>query len=452
MVESISLGTGIDPLVVPLSFSGPYPSRALPREGPTGKMPLSALYTRSRRGASPEAEDAIGMRAIVVGGAGAMGRVAVADLAASEGVELVTVADLDADRAGEVAAWASGRSDPDGPAAEVRSVAADIASPSFASVLRGHDVCIASVAYRFNPAVASACLEAGCHYVDLGGLFHVARETLGLDDRFHDAGLTGVTCVGGSPGITNLLAVVGARELDPGSISAIHVRLGAVDPSSAALPLPIPYSLDTILDEFTTPAMAYRDGQFVEVPPLGEPEGLHFPPPIGRQTAVTTLHSEVATLPLAFPGVREVTFKITFDRNFIERFRLLADIGLASIEPLDVGGAQVRPRDVLAALGRRLPQAEGVEDTECLRVTLTGSRKGVEAIVVAESLVESQPERGLGAGARDTGVPPSVVAQMIVAGEVRGPGMFSPETAVDPDRFFARLAERGIGNRVEVQT
>lgn len=391
------------------------------------------------------------MRAIVVGGAGAMGRVAVADLAASKGVELVTVADLDADRAQEVAAWASGRHGADGSGAAVRGVAADIASPSFASVLRGHDVCIASVAYRFNPAVASACLEASCHYVDLGGLFHVARETLGLHDRFHDAGLTGVTCVGGSPGITNLLAVLGAREVDPGSVSAIHVRLGAVDPSSAGLPLPIPYSLDTILDEFTTPAMAYRDGRFVEVPPLGEPEELDFPTPIGHQTAVTTLHSEVATLPLAFPSAREVTFKITFDRDFIDRFRLLADIGLASTEPLDVGDVQVRPRDVLATLGRRLPQAAGVEDTECLRVTLIGSRDAAAATVVAESLVFPDVARGLGAGALDTGVPPSVVAQMIVAGEVRGPGMFAPETAVDPDRFFARLAERGIGHRIEVE-
>ena len=127
------------------------------------------------------------MRVVVVGGAGAMGRIAVLDLARSAGVERVTVADLDGDRAASVAQEA----DRAGPSsAEVRSVAANITDPSFADVLRGHDVCIASTAYRLNPVIAEACLAAGCGYVDLGGLFHVARQTLQYHKRFAEAGLT----------------------------------------------------------------------------------------------------------------------------------------------------------------------------------------------------------------------------------------------------------------------
>lgn len=381
------------------------------------------------------------MRAIVVGGAGAMGRVTVRDLARSRGVEGVTVADLDGERAERVASEAGG-------GAEVRGAGVDVSAAGFPEIVRAHDVCIASVAYRFNPTIAEACLEAGCNYVDLGGLFHVARRVLEYDRRFRDAGLTGVTCVGGSPGITNLLAVIGAREL--GAVHAIHVRLGSMDPSANALPLPIPYSLDTILDEFTLPAMAFRNGEFAEVPPLGEPEEVDFPLPIGRQRAYTTLHSEIATLPLAFPGVREVTFKIAFDEGFLERFELIAAMGLASTEPVQVGDQRVRPRDVLAALALSLPQAAGTEDTECLRVVLEGEREGTPATVVAESVIEPDRDERLGGGALDTGIPPSVVAQMIVAGEVKGPGMFAPEVAVDADLFFDRLAERGITYGVEV--
>jgi hypothetical protein len=33
---------------------------------------------------------------------------------------------------------------------------------------------------------------------------------------------------------------------------------------------------------------------------------------------------------------------------------------------------------------------------------------------------------------------------MIAAGEVKGPGMFPPEQAVDVDRFFERVADRGL--------
>jgi len=384
------------------------------------------------------------MRAIVVGGAGGMGRVAARDLARSPGVHGVTIADLDGERAAAVA------SEIDAPGIELVGLPADVTRPGFPDVLRGHDVCIASVAYRLNPLIAEACLEAGCGYVDLGGLFHVALQTLEYDGRFKEAGLTGVTCVGGSPGITNMLAVAGGRELDPDSVRAIHVRLGSMDPSVEGLPLPIPYSLDTILDEFTIPAMAFRNGEFMEVPPLGEPEEIDFLPPIGRRGVFTTLHSEVATLPRAFPGVREVTFKIALEQALVDRFQLIAALGLASTEPIEAGGQLVRPRDVLSALGRRLPQAAGTEDIECLRVVLEGTHEGRPATAVAESLIE--PDRGakMGGGALDTGIPPSIVAQMVAAGEVKGPGMFAPEEAVDPDLFFARLAERGITYQVRI--
>ena len=386
------------------------------------------------------------MRAVVVGGAGGMGRVAARDLARSEGVVRVTVADLDAHGAAAVAELVRGAARP---GTEVLGAPADVRHEGFADLLRDHDVCIASVAYRLNPTIARACLDAGCHYVDLGGLFHVALEVLELDERFRQAALTGVTCVGGSPGITNLLAVLGARELD--RVRAIHVRLGSVDPSVEDLPLPIPYALDTILDEFTIPAMAWRGGRFEEVPPLGEPEEVEYPPPVGRRTSFTTLHSEVATLPRAFEGVEEVTFKIALEPALVERFGLLAAVGLASTEPVDVGGRPVRPRDVLAALGRRLPQAAGTEDVECLRVILHGERRGRPATVVAESLIEPDRRAGLGAGALDTGIPPSIVAQMIGRGEIDRRGMFAPEDVVDPDRFFELLAQRGIRHSVRTE-
>ena len=380
------------------------------------------------------------MRVVVVG-SGAMGRVVVRDLARSEGVEHVTVADVDGARAGEVARWAAV---PGG--ADLVGVGADVNDPGFAETLRGHDVCVASVAYRLNPLIAAACLQAGCGYVDLGGLFHVARITLGFDERFRQAGLTGVTCVGGSPGITDMLAVVAARRLD--SARAVHVRLGSLDPSVKGLPLPIPYALDTILDEFTVPAMAYRDGEFVEVPPLGEPEDVEFPDPIGTRRTGTTLHSEIVTIPAAIPGLREVTFKIALEDELIERFQLLAAIGLASTEPLDVGGVMVRPRDVLTTLARTLPQAAGTDDVECLRVTVEGERDGRPLTVVAESLIRPDTTWGAGAGALDTGLPPSLVARMIGAREIDRPGMSVPGVAIDPDVFFDRLSRVGIGYTV----
>jgi saccharopine dehydrogenase (NAD+, L-lysine-forming) len=391
------------------------------------------------------------MRVIVVGGAGGMGRVAAWDLARSAGVERVTVADLDGDAAVRVAAETAGSAAVVGGGAEVVGVRGDVTSPELPDLVRGHDVAIASVAYRLNPLVAEACLAAGAHYVDLGGLFHVALKLLDeYGDRFASAGLTGVTCTGGSPGITNLLAVLGARELD--RVIAIRVRLAVLDPASADLPLPIPYSLEALLDEFTVPARAWRDGAHVEVPALGEPEEVAFGGAVGTRTAYTTLHSEVATLPRTFRNARDVTFKLALEPELMDKFRLLDAIGLASREPVEIPGTgQVRPRDVLAALGRALPQPATGLDSEIARVELDGERGGRPVTVVAESRIEPDPGTGLGGGQRDTGFPPSIVAQMLARGEVRGPGLFSPEESLDADRFFEELGRRGIEATVRAE-
>src|SRR5439155_4423321 len=147
-------------------------------------------------------------RIVVVGGAGAMGRVVVRDLARSPEVERSTVGDIDAEAASLVAAVARSRSP-----ADIVGMATDITGTSFPDALRDHDVCVASTAYRLNPLIAEACLATGCGYVDLGGLFHVALRTLELPDRFREASLVGVSCMGGARGITNMLAGVAARGL-----------------------------------------------------------------------------------------------------------------------------------------------------------------------------------------------------------------------------------------------
>ncbi|HYT80572.1 MAG TPA: hypothetical protein VEQ37_15225 [Actinomycetota bacterium] len=56
----------------------------------------------------------------------------------------------------------------------------------------------------------------------------------------------------------------------------------------------------------------------------------------------------------------------------------------------------------------------------------------------------TRPGGSHGRGALDTGIPPSIVAQMIAGGEIDGPGLFAPEDRVNPDLFFQHLADRGI--------
>ena len=64
-----------------------------------------------------------------------------------------------------------------------------------------------SASYRVNLDAMTACLEAGCHYLDLGGLYWMTGRQLELGPRFRDAGLLALLGIGSAPGKTNLMAL-----------------------------------------------------------------------------------------------------------------------------------------------------------------------------------------------------------------------------------------------------
>jgi lysine 6-dehydrogenase len=304
--------------------------------------------------------------------------------------------------------------------------------------------------------VMEACADAGTHYVDLGGLFHTTRRQLALHDRFLAAGVTAVIGMGGSPGTTNVLAALAGRDLEV--VEEVEIRLGVADFAPSAAPVPVPYAIQTILDEFAVPAMAFRDGRLVEVPAMSEQEELDFPAPVGRVRVGHTLHSELATLPQHFAdrGVRSVSFKVGFPADFMDKLALLTALGLADTNPVELPGGRVVPRELLVhciTTTATMPGPEAApDDAEAIWVRVRGRRAGpsgdpalaprVERL--AECVVRPHPGWQAGAGQLDTGVPPSIVAQFVGAGVIDRPGVLAPEDAVPPEPYLAELAARGM--------
>ncbi|HEX6678202.1 MAG TPA: saccharopine dehydrogenase C-terminal domain-containing protein [Actinomycetes bacterium] len=398
------------------------------------------------------------MRALVLGGAGAMGRWTVRDLTESVGVDEVCVADVDGPRAMETAGWAAARAGSTG-TAQVWGTALDAGDPDpLRRAFEPVDVVVNCAFHATNVPVMEACADTGTHYVDLGGLFHTTRRQLTLHDRFAAAGSCAVVGMGASPGTTNVMAALAARELD--TVESVEIRLGIADFAGQDAPLPLPYAASTLLDEFTMPAMVWRGGRWNAVPAMSEQEELEFPAPVGRVRVGHTLHSEVATLPrfLADRGVESVSFKVGFPPDFMERMNLLVGLGLTGTEPVDLAGGKVIPRELLLHLltvGQERPGPEAkVDDAEAIRVRVGGRRAGTSGApalapvtsrrveVLAECMVRPHPTWGAGAGQLDTGVPPSIVAQFLAGGVIQQRGVFAPESVVPPEPYFAELARR----------
>jgi saccharopine dehydrogenase (NAD+, L-lysine-forming) len=379
----------------------------------------------------------------VVGGAGAMGRITVRDLMETSALgDEVVIADYDFEKAAALATSLAGAGRP-----RVRAVRIDVADrTATAAALAGAFVVVNAVQYQANLEVMEAALAVGAHYVDMGGLFHMTRRQLALDPRFKAIGRTAILGMGAAPGITNLLSRHGAERLD--EVREIHVRVGSMDRTryQPAPALAVAYSLKTILEEFSIEPAVFTRGEFTFVEPMSGAGPHRFPAPVGLRHPMYTIHSEVATLPLSYRdrGVQEVSFKIAFDPEFTDRVRFLRDLGMASHDPIDVGGVTIRPVDVVNKVAMNQPpvrQVGKLNQYEVLRSIVKGVSRGKKVTWIVECHTRGMPEWGLGLDV-DTGSPPAVAAQMLAAGEITRSGAAAPELSVPCEAFFRRLKTR----------
>jgi lysine 6-dehydrogenase len=377
----------------------------------------------------------------VVGGAGIIGPAIVATLAEQEGVERILVLDMNEAGAREVAERHGG--------GKASAGALDITDRDRAvAALDGADVLVNTAAYRVNLAAMEAALAAGAHYVDLGGLFHVTRAQLELDDRFRKAGRLAVLGMGSTPGKTNVMAAR-AVELLGEEVDRIVVSAAGRDPDPPAGPLVAPYAVETILDELSMPTPVVRDGEVEFLEPMTEAGMVEFGEPAGPAPTIYTIHSEQATFGDSF-GARNVSFQLSLNPAFLERIRFLTELGLASTEPIDVRGAEVAPRHVLLALLGRLPRASPSHRAFGIHRIEAHGRGG--GLAVVECVTTAVDRLDFGGGVLSTACPPAIVADMISRGELADQtGVLPSERAVPYAPLFARLERYGVSVREEVR-
>lgn len=375
---------------------------------------------------------------VVLGGAGAMGQIIVRDLAESTDIDSIVIADFNLQAAEKL------KSEVGSP--KVSAVFADLTKHAdLVTLLTGATVVINSTPYYFNTAVMEAAAQAACNYMDLGGLFHVSKEQQQLNDKFRQLNLLAILGMGAAPGMTNVMAAEGAEELD--RVDSIDIYVGCVDFVKTDHPLAPPYALDTILDEYTKQPMVFEAGEYRAVPPMSGEVTVDFPHPVGKSKAILTLHSEVLTLPQTYAPkqIKSVTFRLGLPTEFHEKLKLLVDLGLGDTEKVDVQGTQIVPRKVLAKMIEKFPApSQTPDDCEVVRVDVKGAKGGEDKLVRLESIIYADKRWKVSCGALDTGVPPSIVAQMIARGDIKDHGVLAPEVCIPRQQFFDELTKRNI--------
>ena len=311
------------------------------------------------------------------------------------------------------------------------------------ALMRQSDAVMSAIPYYFNLELARAAVDAGVHFCDLGGNTDIVFQQKVLSEEAAAKGITIVADCGLAPGMVNILAQHGMEQMD--EVRAVRIYVGGL-PQQPEPPLnyQIVYSLEGVLDYYTTLSWVLRDGKRAQVKALSEREPVRFDAPVGELEAFHTAGG-LSTMAFRYEGkVPTMEYKTLRYPGHAHIMEAVRELGLLELNPVDVKGQKVVPRDlVVAAMGPRLTKPKG-RDLVALRVVVDGARAGADASVGWELIDFYDTARGISAMMRTTGYSLSITGQMQARGEVAPAGVHTPDECMPAERYIAELAKRGV--------
>jgi lysine 6-dehydrogenase len=315
------------------------------------------------------------------------------------------------------------------------------------ALMRQSDAVMSALPYYFNGPMARHAVECGAHFCDLGGNTEIVFEQKKLDAEAKAANVSVIPDCGLAPGMVNILAQHGIDLLtrDGAAVQSVRIFVGGL-PQHPEPPLnyQIVYSLEGVLDYYTTKSSIVRDGKQQPIGALTEIEPVAFDDPaIGTLEAFHTAGG-LSTMGHRYEGkIPTMEYKTLRYPGHAETMEAIRELGFFDLEPVDVKGVRVVPRDVaLALMGPRLTKPQG-KDLVALRVVVEGTKDG-RTVSRGWELVDRYDEsRGVSAMMRTTGYSLSITGQL-QAQRAIAPGVCTPDECVPGERYIAELAKRGI--------
>ena len=319
------------------------------------------------------------------------------------------------------------------------------------ALMRGADAAMSALPYYFNLDMARAAAAEGTHFCDLGGNTEIVFQQKALDAEAKANNCSVVADCGLAPGMVNILAQHGIDlvRAEGARVTAVRIFVGGL-PQQPEPPLnyQIVYSLEGVLDYYTTLSWVVRDGRRQQVTALSEVERVDVEG-VGELEAFHTAGG-LSTMAWRYEGqVPTMEYKTLRYPGHAQIMEAVRELGFLELDAVDVKGQRVAPRDVaVAVMGPRLRKPQR-PDLVALRVVVEGERQGAageggETVTRAWELVDRADEaRGLSAMMRTTGFSLSITGQLQASGRVPS-GVWTPDEAMPAEEYVAELARRGV--------
>lgn len=311
------------------------------------------------------------------------------------------------------------------------------------AAMDGVQAVMCALPYYFNGPMTEAAIAAGAHFCDLGGNTEIVQEQKQLDAKAKKAGVTVVPDCGLAPGMVNILAQLGIDRLDRTDSVRIYVG-GLPQQPEGPLKYQIVYSIEGVLDYYTTLSWIVRDGKRVQVKALSEVEPVTFDGPVGELEAFHTAGG-LSTMAHRYEGkIPEMEYKTLRYPGHAKIMEAIRELGLIDDTPVDVKGTKVAPRDVaIAQMQPRLFKPDS-PDLVALRVVVKGEKAGKPQTQSFELVDRYDASHGVSAMMRTTGYSLSITGQLQAQGLVQPAGVHTPDECIPGEAYVTELGKRGI--------
>ena len=297
--------------------------------------------------------------------------------------------------------------------------------------------------------IMDACLATGVHYLDTANYeppeipkFEYKWQWA-YRERFEKAGITALLGSGFDPGVTSVFCAYAQKHY----FDEIHY-IDIVDANAGdhGYHFATNFNPEINIREITAPGSYWENGKWVETEPL-ELKKVYDLPEIGPKDIYLLHHEEIESLAVNIKGVKRIRFWMTFSEKYLTHLRVLENVGMTSIEPIEFEGKKIIPLQFLkavlpdpASLG---PRTKGKTNIGCIIQGIKGGKPRTYYVYNVCVHEECYAEVGSQAISYTTGVPAMIGAMMILKGIWKKPGVYNVEE-FDPDPFMDALNKYGL--------
>ena len=297
--------------------------------------------------------------------------------------------------------------------------------------------------------IMDACLAAGVPYLDTANYEpkDVAKFEYkwqwAYQDRFRDSKLMALLGSGFDPGVTNVFCAYAQKHLfdEIETIDILDCNGGDHGHAFATN-----FNPEINIREITQRGRFWEAGTWIETDPLSINMDYDFPG-VGVRRSYLLYHEEIESLVLNIRGLKRIRFWMTFGQEYLTHLRVLQNVGMTRIDPVEFQGHKIVPVEFLKAL---LPDpaslGAGYRGKTSIGCEIVGKKNGKPRKVFIYNIcdhAECWKEVHAQAVSYTTGVPAMIGALMMVTGKWSGQGVFNIEQ-MDPDPFMDALNRHGL--------